>query len=668
MSVNKKECRRFADPELSFSSGDGLLHAEQVNHLVRSAMKNIAGRRVLVLFFYERKKAAEGKTVPEYTLFQYKDDYITLWRTDDGSVKWLESSLDNLGSRYPWFTKSCAFYRQADEQRVNRFCGNSEKTGFQALEHMQRVIMAKRLAERIKKREQKIIDRMKPVPPEPRGLKNWILNEVLPHYIFYEYRRGGKPTNGYCTACRHDVTVNGAKHNAAGKCPDCGKTVTFKSRGRAKKVWDFETVQVLQKINGGSELVLRIFKVRNVLWNYREPVFTVWENARMFVQCVGQSNMKTEPYYYSYNRGILTKWQKGERPRGSLYYLGFECIVCGHLYCRNLDDALEGTSWQYCQIERFYKKDSEPMEVIPYLSAYRRYPAIEYLVKLGLTNLAAQIIYRDDSKYINANGKNLREVLGVGPEDLPVLQKINADSRQLDLYRELKKQGIRVNEAFLIWCRHNDISSKDDILHPLRYMTPGKLMRYIDEKYELLKDTKAKYGSRRYEKSNRVLSEYNDYLELGGKLGYNFSDSFVLFPKNMMEAHDQASMLYDAKKDKIINSRIREAYKHLLEQFKFTKNGLTLIPPKAAKDIVAEGHALHHCVHNYVERVANGTCVILFVRKTDNVKEPFFTVELRDGQVRQIRGQQNCAPTPEVKKFLTMWEQRKLRQPDKVAA
>ena len=147
---------------------------------------------------------------------------------------------------------------------------------------------------------------------------------------------------------------------------------------------------------------------------------------------------------------------------------------------------------------------------------------------------------------------------------------------------------------------------------------------------------------------------------MGKKIRYDFTDSFVLFPKNLPDVHDQASELLDAKKKELLNKQIKKAYKNLLEKYRFTKNGLTLIPPKAAKEIVDEGHFLHHCVHQYVERVANGKSVILFIRKMDNITEPFYTVELRDNEINQIRGQGNSVPTPEINKFLELWKQRKL--------
>ena len=199
--MNKRECRKLADPGLRFSPGSGVLFVEKIEHIVRSAVKNIAGRRTLVLYFYNRKEVTEGYAEPEYTLFQCRDDYITLEQSADGKEKWREASLDNLGARYAYFTKGCAFYLHSDELAVTRFCKIPEAAGFDALNALQAAIMCVRLNRRIVERERKIIERMKPVLAIPRGLKGWIHREVLPHYIFCDYTRGGKPMKGYCTAC-----------------------------------------------------------------------------------------------------------------------------------------------------------------------------------------------------------------------------------------------------------------------------------------------------------------------------------------------------------------------------------------------------------------------------------------------------------------------------------
>jgi hypothetical protein len=147
---------------------------------------------------------------------------------------------------------------------------------------------------------------------------------------------------------------------------------------------------------------------------------------------------------------------------------------------------------------------------------------------------------------------------------------------------------------------------------------------------------------------------------MGKSLNYDFTDNFVLFPRNLQEAHDQVAILFDTRKSEFHNNAIREAYKQLRERYCFTKDGFTVIPPKTAKEIVAEGHALHHCVHSYVERVAEGRCIVLFIREKDNVKKPFYTVEVRNNRIIQIHGKNHSAPTPELKKFLDTWEIKKL--------
>ena len=660
MSMKKKECRNFADPGLRFSPGSGLLLVESIEHIVRSAVKIIAGRRTLVLYFYNSRKAVEGCFTPEYTLFQGKDDYITLQRIGGGLEKWREASLDNLGEQYAYFTNKCAFYRQRDEQTVTRFCNIPDNSGFDALNALQAAIMCVRLEKRIKEREHNIIERMKPIPAIPRGLKGWIHREVLPHYIFYDYKRGGKQMKGYCTACRHDVMVSGAKYNGTGTCPHCNKKITFKSSGKAKRVYDGVTVQVLQKVNDG-ELVLRIFKIYNALRDWRRPHYTQYENARMFIGYNEAKDIKIEAYYFDYSKGTYTHWVKGMRPRFSHYQYSFACDMRGHLYCGNLANSLESTPWQYSQLGLFQQIESDAMEVLPYLRAYLKYPAIEYLVKLGLTNIAGSIVYTyDGEKLINASGKNFKEVLGVDAADLSILQKINATMSQLALYRHLAELCVRADENLLTWYLERKIFSCEDVSVPLRYTTPLKFMRYTDEQYERLKEWKTHYGGQRYDRPGRVLSEYKDYLEMGDKLEYDFSDSFVLFPKNLPEAHDQASILFDAKKQAVFDKAIREAYKALREQYFFSKGGYAIMPPKTAREIVTEGHTLHHCVHSYVERVAKGRCVVLFVRQKNNIKEPFYTVEVQDGKVIQIHGTRHSAPTPEVKAFLDLWERKKL--------
>lgn len=95
-------------------------------------------------------------------------------------------------------------------------------------------------------------------------------------------------------------------------------------------------------------------------------------------------------------------------------------------------------------------------------------------------------------------------------------------------------------------------------------------------------------------------------------------------------------------------------------QLDFERDGFKIVYPSTPDDVIAEGHALHHCVGSYTERVAEKECIILFLRKCSDETKPFYTVEVRGQKAVQVQGKGNCDMTPEVEAFITVWEQRVL--------
>ena len=114
------------------------------------------------------------------------------------------------------------------------------------------------------------------------------------------------------------------------------------------------------------------------------------------------------------------------------------------------------------------------------------------------------------------------------------------------------------------------------------------------------------------------------------------------------------------KKDAKVKRDFISIYQQLSGQLDFEKDGMKIVYPATPDDVVKEGHALHHCVGSYTERVAGKDCIILFLRKCSDDSKPFYTVEVRNQKAVQVRGEGNCAMTPEVKSFIAAWEQRVL--------
>ncbi len=666
MAISKRNIKAYVDPGLNISPGSGLLCIEDIQYIVRTAVKNIAGNRTLVLYFYNREQATQRYYVPAYTMFQSKDDYITWEQPAEGKGKWRVTSLERMGGNYNSFADSCAFYSPKDKQRVTQFCKTPVLNGLCALKRLQQRILDARTKQRVSEREQKILNRMNCVPAKPRDIQGFFHREVLPAYIFYTYHKSKKPMKGYCSACRHDVLVTGARNNCTGICPHCKREITFKTDSRSKSVWNSGTAQVVQRIND-NELVIRVFKgSKSYRGNFRNPKMHVWENARFFLLKTGKDAELT-PYYYSYNKGILTRWQKGYRPVPNKWCRYFEAETCGHLYHRNLDTELNGTAWQYCQLKQFYISGEELMDAYHYLHQYLKYPFIEYLMKLGLRRLTQGIVYtHGGSTYFCTEENNVKKVLMVQAEDIPHLQSINADLKQLSRLQKFRRHPGVFERKLYSWCFVHDIDYHY-VETPLRYMTGHKLIRYIEAQFESLHEVNAQ----RYDKLSYVLQEYNDFLRTGENLAYDFTDSFVLFPRYLKEAHDLANKLLEnqrrrererkeRKNKKEANKVMAKLYRTLCEKYRFTSNGLTVIPPKTAEEIISEGHKLHHCVGRYYTSHANGNCIILFIRKEDSADTPYYTMEVQDGEVQQVRGKDNNSAIPDIQSFVDLWKKEML--------
>ena len=121
--INKKECRKFAFPNLHFEENSGIIHCDKVKYIVRCSLKNINHSRTLVIYIYIRKNLLENDYVPTYVVFQTKEDYITL-KNVNGTTNWLKSKLDNLERIYN-FTNKCAFYSLDDENLIVKFCNRN---------------------------------------------------------------------------------------------------------------------------------------------------------------------------------------------------------------------------------------------------------------------------------------------------------------------------------------------------------------------------------------------------------------------------------------------------------------------------------------------------------------------------------------------------------------
>lgn len=665
--IDKRACRKFAIPELKFNLNEGILHVERCPYIIRTAVHNISGQRILVLYIYQSENILAGSIKPRWVVFQGRYDFATLSLRENASATWQCSTLDSLG-RIGGFDSKCAFYRRQDEARVARFC-KCERGAISVLGYLQRLISRHRELERKWKKQRAIIDRMKCVSALPRDLKGFIHREVMPQYIFYDYQRRG-PEHAFCIACRHEVSIAAAKHNASGTCPRCKKKITFKSRGKRGRIFDRETVQVLQKAEGNG-LVLRIIKVYRSFADSDVPNhFEVWENARQFITLSSSGQCSVDAYYYHYKAEYdLTPWCNGYRPVFDQWKYNFTADMSGVLYQRNLSDTLKDTPWAYSQLEAFSGIASFS-GVATFLSAYIKRPKIEHLIKMKLYRLVSGIIYGGYSysalQAINFNGENMRAILGIDRPYFPLLRELDPSIDQLHLIRQLLQADHKPSTEQIKWFIANKISNADAAKELLAHMSVHKLQRYVERQFA--PDDEAVLSRVDYHSMNAVITDYHDYLRMCKELQYDVKNSFVLFPHMLKDAHDSAAKTLRDRHTAEQEKAIADSFDEWQKRYQYQSKELMMIPPHSAKEIVDEGAALHHCVRLYVKNVAEKKSVILFVRSVDEPDKSLCTVEVKDGQVTQARGFDNEEPPAQITAFIEQWKQRVLYASDKAAA
>lgn len=662
MKLDKRACRHAANVPLHISLNAGVLYTDRMKYLVTAAVKLLGGHRVLTVCFYECERLKANDRMPKWVVFQGKDDFATLERDAEGNVKWRDAMLMSFADEgFYKFRESCVFYKGTDGAAIADFI-HRNVSGIAVLKELQNYqygIRNKQAKARRCKRDVDIVEKMKKVPAAPSNLAHWIDRNVMPHYLFYVYDRNQPETQVFCTYCEKFSVIKKPKTGKIFVCPQCKQKALAKAQGRrAAYNEDRESCQVIQKISN-EELLIRIFKAR---WAYNVktnvPQKEIHESARLFIRSVGQESTDTDAYYYDSGYDSATHWRRGNRPRFSPYTSSYEADDTGAVYLPSLKRALQGTPWQYCALRQFYEPTKETMQVSTYLRVYRRYPKlIEHLVKVGFEHIVADIVYRHGmGPEIDDMQERTHRILRVNKEDLTMLRELNAGIDTLRAYQQYTKLNLRGRQELLLWQIKNHVHTIPT--QWFSYMTVRKFICYMDSQLPDYMQMKRDFRYR--SPMEEAISTYSDYLQMCQEQNYGMKSSQVLFPKHCNETHDELSRYIKKCRDEQTKRAFREVYENLAEKANLTSKKLQIVCPKQTDDLIAEGQALHHCVGTYIERVAAKECLIVFVRRVEEPKKPYVTVEVRNGKIEQIHGDHNSDPTEEVKKFVDLWSRKVL--------
>ncbi len=660
-------------------------------YIVTAKIVDIDGEKILLLNFFLRSQLAKKKTEAAFRTFISRSDYITQDLTS-ASVKWKTGSFKSMLRWYWWDTNErghdVTFASDSDfisaRYYMKSYLEGEKQNVWDAIWRFQDKVLDDRLKARHKKETDKIDKKMEMVPEKPEGFEKWAHEVAMgdKRYLVYKAASKKKSTVGYCTYCKKNVEIDiktmRPKNKKRGNCPNCGSPVTFIPKGYFPAYQrDSKWVCLIQKVATG--IVARYFHVHQEIKRdekYKED-FSIGELCRAFLEETDQGKVKLDSYEWGvYKQHGLPRWCPDQDHKN---------CACAVVYTENLPEVFEDTVYRYCALDLYQKKlDCNPIPVWRFMNRYPTATYLEMFLKTGLVNLAGAIV-EGHAYELNTDGKTPVEILGIPKNYISILREIDGTTSELRLLKQCKSDKI-LPYAKDIHEFYQKFGGNDELLGVINsHMSIRKFIKYMDKQRKSLPKHKetpchAAWGySRNYSREERIQEGYKnlskdwlDYISWCATLKYNLKDMYVLLPPDFGKAHDRVMKEYQAFKDEQERKRQAEMEKLIQEALAIAGNlpammmkakGLMIILPKSGDEIKEEGRVLHHCVGTYVERVAKGETMILFVRKESEPSVPYFTLEYRDGKVIQCRGKNNCSMTKDVKAFVKAFE-RKMQPED----
>lgn len=589
-------------------------------------------------FWY--KDLLYGAKTPRYRIFLHEGKHDTY---DCGCEKWRTATIENLNFMEGWNqveyrALSKYWIPEKDRKIIEKFTDNGEKTVDAMIQRWQQ-------HEKNRKEIDRIDDEMSVIPDIPKDFEDWIKKDAVPQYMFYE---SGKNI-GLCTCCGAYQKLEKPRYGKTGRCPKCKREVTYRTYKKSGRIVDRAGAALIQKTKRG--FVFRFFKTIQEIKQGKRTGFNAWE----YIRIIYDENWRKRGTYHlgRYKQTSMIRWCDGYE-RNACYYYGLKEEEKAALYPRNLKRILKGSRLEYSGLPEFAKTRRWFYQA-SYIERALEYPGVEKLTKAGFYNLAESAINNGNHSPMELGETKVKKVLDLKGEYYNLIKNKDISWREYEKVWECQDAGV--------WATWEQIQEMSKIYRNfaiyMKYSTPHKMLRYIRENVE---------SSKKWDTAEEAVdyTDYHDYLQMAAGLGYNLRDPWILYPKNLKERHDQfveekrereeeLAKKKDDEKDADFRKTIQ---KNGWENYEMETEDFFIRLPKRVREIRQEGQNQHHCVATYIDRMVSGKTCILFIRKKEEPEESYYTVEVREGEVIQVRGKYNKDPGEDVKKFMNTFKKR----------
>lgn len=617
----------------------------------------VDGERMLVVDFLENTACVSYKReTPSFRIVCGKKSGEVKGITHEGKIQ--QKVLDSFRR----FAGEYAMISPREEEALRRFL-KAEKTGNHQLDNL--CTWVEQTRQEMKKRSMgergELMDEDYRLCPEalPEGLIDYIRREVLPEDRVIIYKRGN--VNGICTVCGTQVHARGRRftQSAYATCPNCGaRVICVLEDGCAFAANYIENIVAVQKGTDGETVFFRqwlLHRDNSARWEHIEDFLQ--ETVRYAIR--GNKTAKwqkqgKESYYMRTERYELdewTRWQDNRIYDGSYFF-----------YPTGIEEALSGTAMQYADLEGYLEEKGHNRNPIYFLEYHAKYPVMEFLWKAGYRNIVHNRIFGMDRENRNAilwERKKLKECFKF---PLRILKLMPPEEWKLDDVKRAnciwKNYGERIADTEIQTALQSRLDVQS-LTGAMPYAGIGRILKYIQ------KQTEKRKGEERdttYTPEGMIRT-YRDYLQECEQLHFDLHDREILFPKDLVAAHDRTMKQIAFEKNKADQEKFQKVVEKL-EKFAWSEGEFFIRPAREQMEMTAEGKALHHCVGGYIRDMAEEKTAIFFLRKVSEPDKPFYTLELQKKRVIQCRTEHNASydRNPDVKNFVDMWMEKVVKK------
>lgn len=532
----------------------------------------------------------------------------------------------------------------------------------------------------------------------PRDLDEEVvarIREIMPHHLWVcsaEDRH-----HAWCDFCGNFVRIDRSRHRRKALCPAClhEAEVIHTWRG-CKTLRD----RMLLYIYGNSAIDTEILTAQAVYvemdwgmaygdgvmpWQVEPDVYV--DSRSVFVYGKGSATIRPKDGCRVYNAREPLRYEMC-KPAGPRWYVYMNMGYAGlpfYVDIDSLDGAVAETPFRYIwdAVRDDFWQWGTRGAYLRFFTLAARYPfATECMAKLGRMTREYLFEYSEENNRcghisINWRGKTVAKVLRgtlTKAEKKWLRETSYKNVLLVGAWQYVRQSGCQ-SISMIDMMQYGMVSV--DILRRLAAVIKlPRLLRYL-KKQEV-----------RNEGRRLTVDFYRDYIWDCQRLGVDLTKKSNLMPRNLIETHrmyheqvDEMLRLEEERRRieqgtlKLRQDRSKEKAwqkrrKAIVRKYSFAAGGMTIYVPQHLKELITEGAAMHSCVGGYVDRVASGGTIVVFIRKADDLKERVGTMEIAaDGShIVQARAKFNRDLPPEAQAFVDRFNAVKIERRERESA